>query len=154
MKLSKEQLHQFYAPASKWACRGLFVLTSTLMTYVATRDSYNFAHWLPHRFLKEVGVPYQFVLWGEQNADVALHFFGAMILTFLIFGSKLSFFKSRPLAIFILVSTLCIGAEFFQFMIGRGIESSDLLLGILGSFMAYWGLIKKHKTSLKLSFKC
>jgi hypothetical protein len=55
----------------------------------------------------------------------------------LIFGSKLPFLKTRPLTVVILVSALCVGAEFFQLMIGRGVESSDLLLGILGSFMAY-----------------
>jgi hypothetical protein len=143
MKQSNSELNRFYPQASKWTFRGLFVSASLAMTYVATRDSYNFAHWVPHRWLKEIGVPYHVVLWSEQHADILLHFFGAMILTVLIFGSKLPFFKSRPLAIFTLVSTLCIAAEFFQLMIGRGAESSDLLLGILGSFMAYSALNNK-----------
>lgn len=144
MKQSNDELNHFNSQASRWTFRGLFLVVFLAIGYVATRDSYNFAHWIPHQLLREMGVPYHFVLWSEQNADVILHFFGAMILTVLIFGSKLPFFKSHPLSIFALVCVLCIGAEFFQLMIGRGVESSDLLLGILGSFMAYSALDNKR----------
>jgi len=144
MKQSNDELNRFNSQASRWVCRGLFLFAFLAISYVATRDSYNFAHWIPHRLLREIGVPYHFVLRSEQNADVLLHFFGAVILTALIFGSKLPFFKSYPLSIFALVCVLCIGAELFQLMIGRGIESSDLLLGILGSFMAYSALNNKR----------
>jgi hypothetical protein len=140
MKQSNDELNQFYPQASKWMFRGFLLFASFAMTYVVTRESYNFSHLVPHRWLREIGVPYPFVLWSEQNADILLHFIGAMILTVLISGSKLPFFNSRPLTIFILVSALCVGAELFQLIIGRGVESSDLLLGILGSFMAYSAL--------------
>jgi hypothetical protein len=141
---SNRQLNQFHVKLGKWICRGIFVLLMAVMTYVASRDSYNFSHWVPHRWLRQIGVSYETILWGEQNADIAMHFFGAMILTLLIFGSKLFFFESRPLTVFLAVSILCLSAEGFQFMIGRGLESSDLLLGILGSFMAYWEINKKN----------
>jgi hypothetical protein len=141
MKQSNDELNLCYSQTPKWMCRGLFLLISLTMAYVVTRETYNVAHLVPHlvphRVLKDIGVPYHVALWGEQHADVLLHFFGAMILTVLIFGSKLPFLKTRPLTVVILVSALCVGAEFFQLMIGRGVESSDLLLGILGSFMAY-----------------
>jgi hypothetical protein len=143
MKQSNDELNQCYSQAPKWMCRGLFLLLSLTMAYVVPRETYNFAHLVPHRGLKDIGVPYHVVLWGEQHADVLLHFFGAMVLTVMVFGSKFPFLKSRPLTIFILVSALCVGAEDFQLMIARGVESSDLLLGILGSFMAYLALNNK-----------
>lgn len=144
MKQSNDELNQFYAQAVKWACRGAFLLIAIGMTYVVTRESYNFSHWIPHSFLRQIGVPYQAVLWGEQNADLFLHFFGAMILTLLIFGAKLAFFQTRALAILIFVCFLCLSAEVFQHAIGRGVESRDLLLGILGSFMAYLAINKNN----------
>ena len=144
MKQSNDELKLFYQQVCKWACRGAFLSIAAVMTYVVTRESYNFSHWVPHPLLKKIGVPYEVVLWAEQNADLFLHFFGAMILTLLIFGAKLWFLKTRPIAIFTVVSFLCISAEVFQFSIDRGFESSDLLLGILGSFMAYSTVNKKN----------
>jgi len=144
MNQSNDDLNQFYADALKWACRGAFLLIAVVFTYVVTRESYNFAHWVPHARLRDIGIPYKAVLWGERNADLFLHFFGAMILTLLIYGAKLVFLGTRPLAIFAVVSILCLSAEVFQFAIGRGVESSDLLLGILGSFMAYSTFNKKN----------
>lgn len=144
MKQSNDELNQFYAQALKWACRSVFLLLAITMTYVTTRESYNFSHWVPHNFLRGLGVPYRAILWAERNADIFLHFFGAMALTFLTYGARLTFFNARPLFIFILVSILCLSAEVFQFSIGRGMQSSDLLLGILGSFMAYSTVNKKN----------
>jgi len=121
MNQSKDELKQFYSHALKWACRSVFVVLAMLMTYIVTRESYNFAHWVPHHFLREIGIPYQVVLWSERNADLFLHFLGAMALTLLIYG-----------------------ARFKVFIAPRGFESSDLLLGILGSFMAYSTINKKN----------
>jgi hypothetical protein len=145
MKQSNDELNRFYAQVSKWVCRGTFLIIAGMMTYVATRESYNFSHWVPHPLLKNMGVPYAVVLWSEQNADIFLHFFGALFITLLIFGAQFWFFKTRPLAIFIFVSFLCAGAELFQYLIARGFESNDLLLGILGSFMAYSAIKKKNQ---------
>jgi len=144
MNQSNTELKQFYSDALKWACRVVFLLLVILIAYVATRESYNFSHWVPHHFLRDIGVPYDAVLWSERNADIFLHFFGGMILTLLIFGARLSFLTPYPFAIFVAVSILCLTAEVFQSSIGRGAESSDLLLGILGSFMAYLAIDKKN----------
>ena len=142
MNQSNDELNQFYKDLFKWSCRGVFLMTFTVMSYVVTRESYNFSHWIPHQMLRNLGIPYHVVLWSEQNADIFLHFFGAMILTLLIYGAKLALFKGRCIMIFVVVCTICVAAEVFQLTIGRGVESSDLLLGILGSFMAYLSINK------------
>jgi len=130
--------------AKKWMSRVLLITLLILMTYVATRQSYNFSHWVPHRFFQDIGIPYSARLWAEQNADVFLHFFGAMSLTVLIYTAKFNKILSRPLTISLLIAALCLCAEIFQYSIGRGFESSDLLLGFLGVFMAYSTINKKN----------
>lgn len=125
----------------------LILLTLLLgMTYVVTRAGYNFAHWVPHDFLRSLGLSYASLLWAEQNADVALHFFGAALLTSLIYLAKLPLIENSAKNAFLAVSMLCLGAELVQMSIGRGYQNSDLLLGILGGFMAYL-LIEKNKQS-------
>ena len=121
----------------KWACRLFLLAIVTVFTYVATRESYNFAHWVPHAFLKHIGIPYSTLLWAEQNADIALHFLGALFITLLLRSSQLSFISNPKWMPVLIVVILCFGAEFAQHLIGRGIETSDLLLGICGSFVAY-----------------
>lgn len=144
MNQSNDELNKFYPQALKWTCRSLFLLLATLMTYVVTRESYNFSHWVPHSLLRGLEIPYQAILWGERNADVFLHFTGGLVLTLLIYGSRLTLIDNRPARVFILISILCISAEIFQFTIGRGMQWGDLLLGILGSFMAYLAINKKN----------
>ena len=114
------------------------------MTYVVTRPSYNFSHWIPHDFIRSMGVPYSARLWAEQNVDVFLHFFGSFAITLLFFAAKLNLKLARPLTISLFVAFLCVSAELFQLSIGRGFESSDLLLGILGTFMAYLTIKNKN----------
>jgi len=114
------------------------------LTYVVIQPSYNFAHLIPRNFLRNIGINYASILWAEQNADVFLHFSGGFGLTWLLLKSKLPLIKDCEVVILILVSTLCVAAELVQHLIGRGIETSDLLLGICGSFMAYLGINKKN----------
>lgn len=122
----------------------MLILLSFSMIYVVTRPSYNFSHWLPHGFFRNIGIPYNAVLWGERNADKLLHFGGAIVLTWLVYYSKLPTINHHKS--FIIVMVLCIGAESVQLAIGRGFNSSDLLLGILGTFMAYLSITKnKHR---------
>ncbi len=148
MNQSNDERNKFSARQSNWAFKWLsrFVLFAllALMTYVATRKNYNFSHWVPHHFFRDIGVPYSARLWAEQNADIVLHFFGAMSLTVLIYAAKISKILSRPLTISLSVAAMCICAEIFQYSIGRGFESSDLLLGFLGVFMAYSRINKKN----------
>jgi len=124
----------------KWFYRGLFLILFCLGTFIATRQSYNYAHWIPHALLREIGLPYSAVLWGEQNLDKLLHLIGAAALTWLIIKSDFSSLKKPH--IFLLVALICIFAECAQAMIGRGFNSLDLLLGILGSFVAYLATTK------------
>ena len=122
----------------KWFCRCLLVLLTSFMTYVVVQPSYNFSHLIPHSLLKQLNIPYKVVLLGEQHADKFLHFFGAIALVFLLTKSQIYLINKRWA--FILTCLLCLAAEMTQFFIQRGFNSSDLLLGFLGGFMAYLGI--------------
>lgn len=128
----------------KWLARAASISLSTWMTWVVTRPSYNFAHWVPHNFLEFIGIPYPIVLVAEQNADKFLHFAGGIVLTILIFLADLPGIRKNTLNSLLLVSFMCLAAELAQYLIGRGTETSDLLLGICGSFMAYLALENKQ----------
>ena len=120
-------------------CLILVILPSA---YVATRTSYNFAHWIPHRFLYDLGIPYIWVLRFEQNADWLLHPLIAFGITWLLIHARIPIISQPAIRVFFVVCLACIGLEIYQYLIDRGIETSDLLLGILGSFMAYFASTK------------
>ncbi len=126
----------------KWFCRiGLLVILAAF-SYVVTRPSYNFAHWIPHNLMRSVGFNYSEILWFEQNADIVLHFMGAFMITALLIRARIPMISQPRVRAFLFVFTLCVAAEGVQYIIGRGIETSDLALGISGSFMAYLALNK------------
>ena len=130
-----------------WLSRCVLFIIATLMTYVVTRSSYTYAHWIPHTFLRELGVTYSALLWFVTNGDSFLHFFGAALLSFLLIQSRIRFISTPPLRAIACVITICILAELAQLSIGRGLEINDLLLGILGSFMAYLAIIKNKQVT-------
>lgn len=148
MKQSNPERNEFSVQRAKWVkkwlSRLILIALLVVMTYVATRSSYNFSHWIPHYFFRDIGVPYSARLWAERHADIFLHFFGAMSLTVLIYAAKFNKILSRLLTISVIVAAMCVCAEIFQYSIGRGFESSDLLLGFLGVFMAYSTINKKN----------
>jgi len=121
----------------KWFCRALLLLLLGSMGYIASRPEYNFAHWIPHGFLRDIGLSYATTLWAEQHADYALHFGGALLLVWLLCLARVPIIGKSAFRALISVVSLCISAELFQLYIGRGMESGDLLLGIMGSFVAY-----------------
>jgi len=112
------------------------------MTWVVTRPVYNYAHWVPRQFLRKIGVPYDVLLWAEVNGDLFLHFFGGLVLVLLIYLSRLPIFGRSALTALLSVIALCVSAELFQYLIERGAQSRDLLLGIMGGFMAYLAIDK------------
>ncbi len=128
----------------KWFCRITLIGLTMAIGYVVIQPSYNFAHWVPHHSLRAAGISYENLLWAEQNADIALHFLGAASLTALLYGSALPLLKNYKVAPLILVCLACLAAEFAQQIIGRGMETRDLLLGICGSFMAYSVVQKRN----------
>ena len=128
----------------KWFCRIVLAGLFAVMTYVVTRPSYNFAHWVPHKQLRTLGVDYNTLLWAEQNADTFLHFFGATVLTLLLYGAAFKFLGERKTTPLMIICIACLGAELAQLIVGRGMETGDLLLGICGSFMAYLAVNKRN----------
>lgn len=129
MNQSAEQL--------KWFYRSCLIIVMAALSYVVLKPSYNLAHRVPHNTLRWLGANYDQLLWIEHNIDLALHAVGGFVITALAVLSKLPFIGRSAVRVLILVSVLCVAAEVIQYKIGRGAQSLDLLLGILGGFMAY-----------------
>ena len=123
---------------TKWFARIVLILLVLGMVYVVVQPEYNFAHWIPHDVLDQLGISYLSQLWLEQNADLGLHFFGSAVLYLLIWMSQWAVVKSQETSALLLVLALCIAAEVVQHVIGRGFSERDLLLGFLGTFVAYF----------------
>jgi len=122
----------------KWFYRITLFTIIVGFGYVVLQPHYNFAHWVPHSFLRGIGFSYSSLLWFEQNADGFLHFSLSWLLTLLIYKSHFRIFKfhARRMLLFIITSQL--GLEIVQNYVGRGFDYSDLLYGIIGCFVAYF----------------
>ena len=121
----------------KWFSRLCFIFLTSMMAYVVVQPSYNFAHWIPHTLLYDLGIPYSAVLSFEQNADKLLHSLGAFLITVLLIKSELRILKSRNHIIIGLIVTALTAVEILQYYIGRGFDINDLVLGVMGSVSAY-----------------
>lgn len=120
----------------KWFYRCVLIFLGLAAAYVVLQPQYNFAHWVPHRLLRSIGIPYSVLLMAESNADKLLHPLLAFIFTILLVRSRLgalktSDYRSMQLLIFIMIAVECA-----QWFIGRGFGISDILLGTLGSYLA------------------
>ena len=144
MNHQNEELKFFYSKSLTFICRLTLLALIIGISYIISRPSYNFSHWIPHNFIHRIGVPYDTILWAEQHADMALHFFGGLLISLLIYASNLPFFKANGMRVFLIVFIFCLAAEVLQHIIGRGFDYLDLLLGILGSFMAYLAINKNN----------
>ena len=127
---------------SKWFYRLLLIISTLSMAYVVFQPEYNFAHFIPHRLLRNIGISYEILLSFEQNADKLLHFIGGFLVTALLSLSKLPIISTPPIRVLIMVFAAIFFTEFYQWWIGRGFELTDLALGALGSYWAY-RLIKR-----------
>jgi len=145
MTQSRQRLKRFSAGVFVWVCRATLTVCFSIMTYVVSSPEYNYAHWVPRSTLHQLGFSYDHLLWLERNGDYFLHFGGALLITLLLSVSKLPWVRQAPWRPLLLTVLMCFGAEALQFVIGRGVQSSDLLLGILGSFMAYLCITKNKK---------
>jgi len=122
----------------KWFSRVTLLLLTISFSYVVLQPEYNFAHWVPHRLLRDIGVPYAAVLWFERNAEVGLHLFGSWALCLLMFFARLPILTNKTYRPLICMLFIILVAEFAQWRIGRGWDFSDILFGTLGCFMAYF----------------
>lgn len=132
---------------TKWFYRVLLTAIVGLSSYVAFQPVYNFSHWMPHSTLRGIGVPYEAILWFEQNADTFLHLLGGLLITALLYASDLPLLRQSAAKVLACMVGLCLLAEILQFAVGRDVELKDLLLGISGSFMAYLAIKQKNKTN-------
>ena len=117
--------------------RAAFILLALAMGYVVLQPSYNFAHWIPHTLLRDIGISYPALLAFETHADKALHLFGAFLLSISLYRSQLPLLSQHRLYPFIAIFMASAGAELIQWSIGRGIEVNDLLVSALGCLLAY-----------------
>ena len=122
----------------KWFCRGLLLLLIACVGWVVIQPEYNFAHWVPHAQLRDLGVPYSVMLWFEQNAHLLLHPVVAFLLVTLFFAAQLPWLIARQTRPGLVVVLILVLAEIVQWQIGRGFEAIDLFTGLLGVLAAYW----------------
>ncbi|MFT5571319.1 MAG: hypothetical protein ACI9FR_000233 [Cryomorphaceae bacterium] len=47
---------------TRWFYRAALLVLFVSMAYVITRDEYNYAHWIPHAFLRDLGISYAALL--------------------------------------------------------------------------------------------
>ena len=107
--------------------------------YIALQPEYNMAHWTPNQTMRDLGLPYAFILGYEHYLPWVLHFFIGMILTLLLYFSKLFYSqdaKKRIISVFILMVSLIIIAEWVQSLVGRNVQLSDLVIGLAGISIA------------------
>ena len=133
---------------SKLLCRVLLILLFSSMLYIVLLPGYNFAHFVPHAFLRSLGIPYQYRLNFEIHMDKLLHFGGAFFLLLLFYGAKFNSHRSasfRLISYFILVVLMIISAEVVQHFRGRGFSISDLLFGLAGAISGLLTIILTNK---------
>ncbi|NND80922.1 MAG: hypothetical protein HKN50_00705 [Gammaproteobacteria bacterium] len=119
-----------------WFYRLTLLLLGVAVAYVVLQPSYNFAHWIPHSHLRAIGIPYEMLLAFESNADKLLHPLMGFVLTWLLLQARIPFLSLPPSRAWLVVLVLMIGAELWQFFIGRGFESLDITLGALAALLA------------------
>ena len=116
--------------------------------YIALQPEYNTAHWTPNHTMRMLGMPYQMILSYEHYLPWALHFLIALVLTLLLFFSKLIYPqdpRKRIFAGFIILIGLMLITELLQSWVGRGVQLSDLGMGLAGTGMASLILAKASK---------
>lgn len=128
----------------KWFSRITFGSLLGFLTYAVSQPHYNSAHLVPHTLMRQFSASYESILFAEQNIDGALHLIGAAMLTAALWLSQLPILSKTSGRAAIVIALFCLAAEGWQYQIGRGWHSSDLLLGILGCFMAYLAISKSN----------
>lgn len=121
----------------KWFYRCLLLILVGSVSYVIFQPAYNFAHWVPHGLLRNLGVPYAALLYFETNADKLLHPLIAASLVILLTQAKIPLISTTKLRSLLFVFALIVLAEIIQAWIGRGFGYLDLILGFLGCYLAY-----------------
>lgn len=138
---------------STWFCRITVISGIGIMVYAVLLPQYNFSHWMPHGFLKGIGVPYSFQLWLDHNMDKMAHFFGAIYVLTLLYGAKFFLYHNPELRFKLCAAitlALVVGAEIAQKWIERGFSFPDIVVGVIGVIIASL-LINKTKLGKILS---
>lgn len=119
--------------------RVLLVLILVVGAYIALKPEYNTAHWTPNRTMRYLGIPYRYILAYEHYLPWALHFFIGLLLTLLLFFSKLYYPEDASKRIhvgFILMIVIILANEWAQSLFERDVEISDLVIGFAGICLA------------------
>ena len=135
--MNKEKIMTDPIPIRKWFCRAALALLVISVCFVVFRQSYNFAHWVPHNFLRSIGLSYASLLYFERHADKLLHIVVAFTLTKLMIYAEIQSISRPKHRALILVIAVLILVEIIQWQIGRGFEVTDAALGIISSYWAY-----------------
>lgn len=119
-------------------------------SYITFQKDYNLAHWTPNQAMRDLGMPYEWILAYEHYLPWALHFFIAMLLTLLLYTSKFYFPEDaakRTATGFKIMLGIILLTELLQTLVGKSIQISDLLFGLAGIGITTLTLLeeKQHK---------
>ena len=122
-----------------FCCRIALFVIIPVVSYAALYPGFASYHYVPHGLLRDVGVPYAAVLWFEMHLGDLLHFIVAFALVLLIPSANILGKRSpavqRTVSL-IIVATVAPVIEFYQWLVGRGFESIDLIAHFLGMLLA------------------
>ena len=120
-------------------------------SYITFQKDYNMAHWTPNQTMRDLGMPYEWILAYEHYLPWALHLFIAMLLTLLLYTSKFYFPEDtvkRNATGFKIMLGIILLTELLQTLVGKSIQISDLLFGLAGILITTLTLLEdKHPKS-------
>lgn len=126
--------------------RVLLVALVLFCGYFALQPDFRFYHWVPHNWLRNIGVPYAWVLGLERHGDKFAHTLLAALLFIVITHARL-YYPTRPkkrlmISLWLLISII-LGAECAQLAMGRGFTIGDIIAGLVGLFAARFWLSRR-----------
>lgn len=129
--------------------RWLLALIAAFGIYFTLKPDFSFYQWVPHRLLRDLGIPYSWVLGFERYGDKLAHLLIAAILVILLVGARFYFprrFNPRLISSVLLVTATLFMAELAQHKVGRGFTSADIVAGIVGIAIACGWLLMTRST--------
>jgi hypothetical protein len=123
----------------KHVARLLLLILILASAWFALQPQYNTAHWTPNQTMRSLGFPYQWILAYEHNLHWFLHVFVGLVVTFLLYLSRIYFPQNSQIRIitgFLLVIAMALVTEWLQSKSGRSVEIADLAFGLAGTTIA------------------
>ena len=114
--------------------------------WLSLQPSLSLSPWTPHRLMRVLGMPYDWILAYEHLLPFALHAaVGGLLMCLAYFASLFGRCPARVnfVGSVLLVVLIAIIAEGLQFFVGRGFQPLDILFTVLGMLLVAKGLQPK-----------